>query len=177
MRTGPRALQLVVRTLNAAATRGTLELGHRRVRCALGRSGRRVGKREGDGASPIGAFALREVFYRADRGPRPLARMPVHRTAPADGWCDSARDANYNRFVRHPYRASAEHLWRCDGLYDLLVVLGYNDRPVLRGRGSAIFIHCARPGYAPTEGCIALARADLVRLMPALRRGMHLRIV
>jgi L,D-peptidoglycan transpeptidase YkuD (ErfK/YbiS/YcfS/YnhG family) len=87
-----------------------------------------------------------------------------------DGWCDAAGDRNYNRRVRHPYPASAERLWRQDGLYDLVVVLGYNDRPRLQGRGSAIFVHIARPGYRPTAGCIALARADMLQLARLLGR-------
>ena len=86
---------------------------------------------------------------------------------PRDGWCDAPADRNYNRPVRHPYPASAERLWRADGLYDVVVVLGYNDRPRVRGRGSAIFMHVARPGYAPTEGCIALARPHLLRVLDA----------
>jgi L,D-peptidoglycan transpeptidase YkuD (ErfK/YbiS/YcfS/YnhG family) len=85
-----------------------------------------------------------------------------------DGWCDASADRNYNRPVRLPYPASAERLWREDGLYDLVVVLDYNDRPRSRGRGSAIFMHVARPGYAPTEGCIALARGHLLRLLERL---------
>ena len=88
-------------------------------------------------------------------------RLPARAIRPDDGWCDASADRNYNRPVRHPYSASAERLWRSDGLYDLVVVLAYNERPRVRGRGSAIFMHVARPGYAPTEGCIALARAHL----------------
>lgn len=87
---------------------------------------------------------------------------------PTDGWCDDSSDRNYNRHILHPYPASAEHLWRSDGLYDLVVVLGYNDQPRQPMRGSAIFLHCARPDLAPTEGCIAVARADLLRLLPLL---------
>jgi L,D-peptidoglycan transpeptidase YkuD (ErfK/YbiS/YcfS/YnhG family) len=87
-----------------------------------------------------------------------------------DGWCDASADRNYNRPVRHPYPASAERLWRADGLYDIVVVLDCNDRPRVRGRGSAIFMHVAKPGYAPTEGCIALAQAHLLRLLVRLRR-------
>ena len=86
-----------------------------------------------------------------------------------DGWCDAPADRNYNRPVRLPYAASAERLWREDELYDVVVILNYNVRPRSRGRGSAIFMHVARPGYAPTEGCIALARGHLLRLLERLR--------
>jgi L,D-peptidoglycan transpeptidase YkuD (ErfK/YbiS/YcfS/YnhG family) len=100
----------------------------------------------------------------------------LRRLHPLDGWCDAAGDGNYNRCVRHPYSASAEALWRSDGLYDVIVVLGYNRRPRIKGRGSAIFMHVARPGFQPTEGCIALRRADLVRLLAPLRRGARVHV-
>jgi L,D-peptidoglycan transpeptidase YkuD (ErfK/YbiS/YcfS/YnhG family) len=102
--------------------------------------------------------------------------LHVSTLSPADGWCDAAQDRNYNRPVRHPYPVSAEVLWRTDGLYDVIVVLDCNRRPRIRGRGSAIFMHVARPGYQPTEGCIALRRADLLQLLSALRRGARIHI-
>jgi L,D-peptidoglycan transpeptidase YkuD (ErfK/YbiS/YcfS/YnhG family) len=105
------------------------------------------------------------VLYRSDRVRRPLTALPVRAIDKRDGWCDAAGDRNYNRPVRHPYAASAERLWRRDGLYDIIVVLAYNSRPRIKGRGSAIFLHVARPGYAPTEGCVALARPHLLRLI------------
>lgn len=92
------------------------------------------------------------------------------------GWCDAPSDRNYNRCVRHPYAASAEHMWRADHLYDIVIVLGYNDRPRRRGAGSAIFMHLARPGFLPTEGCIALDRGDLVRVLAHLGRTTSVRI-
>lgn len=169
---------LVVRALSAAATRGHVELGSLRYSCALGRSGQRACKREGDGATPIGHWRLLEVFYRADRCPRP-ASVPSLRVAPIrrhDGWCDAVGDRNYNRRVRHPYPASAEQLWREDGLYDVVVVLDYNVRRRARGHGSAIFMHVARPDLAPTAGCVALARPALLRVLRAAGRTATIRI-
>jgi L,D-peptidoglycan transpeptidase YkuD (ErfK/YbiS/YcfS/YnhG family) len=148
-----------------------LSFGGLRLPCALGRSGRRVVKREGDGATPIGSFAVREAFYRADRLARPRTALPLRPIGVLDGWCDDPLDRNYNRRVRHPYPASAERLWRSDRLYDLVVVLGYNDRPRIAGRGSAIFMHVAGPGFAPTAGCIALRLPDLKRLLEEIPRG------
>lgn len=103
--------------------------------------------------------------------------LPLRQLRPTDGWCDAPQDRNYNRRVVRPYPASAERLWREDGLYDVVVVLGCNDVPRVRGRGSAIFLHVARPGYAPTEGCVAIALPDLVRVLVRLRRGDVIRIV
>jgi L,D-peptidoglycan transpeptidase YkuD (ErfK/YbiS/YcfS/YnhG family) len=111
---------------------------------------------------------MRGVLYRRDRVRRPRTQLPARAIRPHDGWCDASADRNYNRPVRHPYPTSAERLWRADALYDVVVVLGYNDYPRLRGRGSAIFMHVARPGYAPTEGCVALSRPHLLRLLERL---------
>ncbi len=137
-------------------------------RCALGRSGVRANKQEGDGATPAGILPFRRVLYRADRLGRPATRLPVEPLREDDGWCDAPEDSRYNPQVRLPYGARFERLWREDHLYDVLVVLGYNDAPVVPGRGSAVFLHVAQPDFAPTEGCIALALPDLLALLGAL---------
>jgi L,D-peptidoglycan transpeptidase YkuD (ErfK/YbiS/YcfS/YnhG family) len=142
-----------------------MRLGVLNLPCAFGRAGRRARKHEGDGATPVGRWQVLGVLYRADRVQRPLTRLPVRPIARDDGWCDASADRNYNRPVRHPYAASAERLWRADHLYDIVVVLNHNVQPRVRSRGSAIFMHIARPGYAPTEGCIALRREHLLRFV------------
>jgi L,D-peptidoglycan transpeptidase YkuD (ErfK/YbiS/YcfS/YnhG family) len=134
-------------------------------RCAIGRSGRRRDKREGDGATPVGSWSMRRLLYRADRLAMPQTALPVSAIAAADGWCDAPADARYNQPVQLPYPASAEALWRADGVYDLIVPLGYNDAPIVPGAGSAIFLHVARADFAPTEGCVALALADLFAVL------------
>jgi L,D-peptidoglycan transpeptidase YkuD (ErfK/YbiS/YcfS/YnhG family) len=148
-------------------------LGKDRVRCALGPAGviPAADKREGDGASPAGVWPIRRVLYRPDRGPPPVTALPVAPIAPDDGWCDAPEDPGYNRAVKLPYPASAEAMWRDDHLYDLVVVLGYNDDLPTPGLGSAIFLHLAKPDYAPTHGCVAVARADLERLLADARPG------
>ncbi len=143
-------------------------------RCAIGRAGVRADKHEGDGATPVGTFALRRAFFRPDRYAAPDCALPVRALDPDDGWCDDPGDAAYNRLVRRPYPASHEAMWRCDALYDLIVVPGHNDDPPVSGAGSAIFIHCAGPQWAPTEGCVALAPGDLLSLMALLETGSRL---
>ena len=172
-----RGRMIAVTGLHAAATRGLVRLGAMTWGCALGRSGRRMRKREGDGATPIGCWQLLEVRYRADRVRRPATRLPVRVIGRSDGWCDAPGDRNYNRPVRLPYGASAESLWRNDHLYDVVMVLSHNRVPRRRGGGSAIFMHVAKPGYAPTEGCIALARADLLKLLRLLGWGDAIRVL
>jgi L,D-peptidoglycan transpeptidase YkuD (ErfK/YbiS/YcfS/YnhG family) len=146
---------------------GLLRVGSKTMRVAIGRAGIVAHKQEGDGCTPRGALPLRRVLYRADRLPRPRAAVPIEPIAPDDGWCDDPTHAAYNRQVRLPLAARCEELWRRDALYDLVGVLGWNDAPVERGRGSAIFIHVARPDYAPTEGCLALSLGDLVDVLSA----------
>lgn len=162
---------LVVRSTTASADRGFLEHAGLRWPCRLGRTGRRVGKREGDGATPVGRWPLTEVLYRRDRVLPPsvdLARRAIRAT---DGWCDASTDRNYNRPIVHPYPESAEYLWRQDGLYDVVVILDYNRRPRRRGAGSAIFMHLMHPAGTPTAGCIALSRRDLGIVLGRISRG------
>ncbi|MDT7953048.1 MAG: L,D-transpeptidase family protein [Acetobacteraceae bacterium] len=144
-----------------------LRLGSHLCRATIGHGGRTLHKREGDGATPIGTLPLRRILYRADRVPRPVSAVPAMPLAPHDGWCDDPADRAYNTAVRLPYDARHESLWRADAVYDVIGVLGWNDRPVERGAGSAIFLHVARPDYAPTEGCIALALPDLRAVLAA----------
>lgn len=148
---------------------GRLVLGTCVFRAALGKGGVRpaTDKREGDGATPAALLPLRRVLYRADRGPIPRAAVPREPIAAEDGWCDDPGHPDYNRKVRLPHPARCEQLWRRDSLYDIVGVLGWNDAPVERGRGSAIFLHVARPDHAPTEGCVALAPADLRSVLAA----------
>lgn len=174
MKARGRQADIHVRGLKASVPRGLVTLGHVAVPAALGRSGRRAIKREGDGATPIGRWMLRRILYRADRLSRPRTGLPIRPIRPDDGWCDAAGDPLYNRPVQHPYGASAERLWREDGLYDIIGVLSHNERPRVRGGGSAIFLHVARPGLSPTEGCVAVPLATLIRLLGRLRRGAAL---
>ena len=145
--------------------------------CALGAGGMTADKREGDGATPIGRYPLRRVLYRPDRLSAPETRLPIEAIGPEDGWCDAPADPQYNRPVRLPYAASHEKLWREDGVYDIVVILGHNDDPPVAGAGSAIFLHVARTGYAPTEGCVALALDDLQRVLSGCGPGDHIEIV
>ena len=144
---------------------GRLVLRGMVFRAALGRGGVRRDKQEGDGATPAGLLPLRRVLYRADRGRAPDCAVPVEPIAETDGWCDDPDSRHYNRMIRLPHDDRHEELWRRDGLYDVVGVLGWNDMPVQRGRGSAIFLHVARADYAPTDGCVALALPDLRQVL------------
>ena len=154
------------------ATNGVAAWGAHWMRCALGRGGVRAAKQEGDGATPEGTWRMRALLFRRDRIARtPLTGLPLRALRPEDGWCDDAADPLYNRPVKLPFRARAEHLWRPDEIYDLIVVLGYNDDPPVSGKGSAIFLHIARPDYAPTEGCVAVSHKDLLAIVAGADTG------
>jgi L,D-peptidoglycan transpeptidase YkuD (ErfK/YbiS/YcfS/YnhG family) len=148
---------------------GRLTLGDKAYRCVVGAGGvvDADQKQEGDGATPAGSYALRQVHYRPDRLEAPSTKLPVRALTPDDGWGDDPKDANhYNRFVNLPYTSSHEQLWHADDhLYDVMGEIGYNDNPPVRGKGSAIFMHVARATYAPTAGCVALALPDLLEVL------------
>jgi len=151
--------------LHPDGVNGLLRMGRLVLRCAIGRGGARADKTEGDGATPIASLPLRRVLYRADRVAAPACAVAVEPIGPDDGWCDDPSHPDYNRPVTLPHPARHERLWREDPLYDIVGVLGWNDAPVVRGRGSAIFLHLARVDLAPTEGCVALPERELRALL------------
>jgi L,D-peptidoglycan transpeptidase YkuD (ErfK/YbiS/YcfS/YnhG family) len=168
-------LSTLIFTANAA---GVFDLGPRKAACALGKGGLKpaADKREGDGAAPIGIWPIRRLLYRPDKGQPPITALETAPIGPDDGWCDAPGDPAYNRPVTLPYPASAERMWRDDGLYDLVVVLGHNDDPPVSPLGSCIFLHLAKPNYAPTEGCVALSRADMEDFLARAQPGDALEI-
>jgi len=157
--------RLLVRRKPAQLSRGVLLAGLLALPVALGRGGIKANKREGDGSTPRGSFRFKRLWWRADRHPRPPTLLPVRRIGPADSWCEDPRDRHYNRLVKLPPRSSADRLRRDDDLYDFIVEIDHNTRPRVAGRGSAVFVHVARPGFAPTAGCVALKLGALRRLL------------
>jgi len=160
-----------LRTIRVQARRGArgwLVAGAAHIPIALGRAGIAANKREGDGATPRGRFRLMRLWWRADWVMRPSTRLPVRRITPTDAWCEDPADRRYNRPIRLAAGQPGDRLWREDRVYDLVVELDHNTRPRVAGRGSAVFVHVARPGLAPTAGCIALAAPALRRLLPQL---------
>jgi len=172
-----RPKPIIVRRAPGRPCQARVQLAHSVRQAAIGRGSVRPLKREGDGGTPLGRFPIRLVLYRADRALRPRGPLPVRAIRETDGWCDDPADRNYNRLIRLPSLRSAEGLKRADDLYDFVLVLGYNDRPRIRGRGSAIFVHLARPGYTPTEGCIAFSRRDLLAVLAEIRCGAAFQVM
>lgn len=156
--------------------RGILRCGEIVVPCIIGKAGVTAHKREGDHKTPLGSYPLRRLHYRPDMYARPPATgLPSRPIDQHDGWCDDPAHPHYNRPVRRPFDASHERMWRDDRVYDLVVEIGYNDDPPVPGRGSAIFMHLARPDGTGTEGCVALAEPDMIRILAEL--GPESRII
>ncbi|HXW41373.1 MAG TPA: L,D-transpeptidase family protein, partial [Xanthobacteraceae bacterium] len=152
---------IFIRTRPGRRTQGWLFAGRATLRVALGRAGIKAGKREGDGGTPAGRFHPVRPWWRADRLARPRTLLPARRIGPDDAWCEDPHDRRYNRPFRRSAAEPGDRLRRDDGLYDVIVEIDHNTRPRIAGRGSAVFIHVARPGFAPTAGCVALRRNEL----------------
>jgi L,D-peptidoglycan transpeptidase YkuD (ErfK/YbiS/YcfS/YnhG family) len=162
--------RLAVRRKTGSPTRGWLTAAPWTLPVALGRGSIRANKREGDGGTPRGVFHPVRLWWRPDRLPRPATRLPVRRIGLGDGWCEDPNDRRYNRPVRVAPGSMADRLARADALYDIIVEIDHNTRPRVASRGSAVFIHVARPGFAPTAGCIALTAPALRQLVARLSR-------
>jgi L,D-peptidoglycan transpeptidase YkuD (ErfK/YbiS/YcfS/YnhG family) len=167
--------RLAVRRKAAQPTRGVLTAGPLAIPVALGRGGIKANKFEGDGATPRGTFLLKRLWWRVDRHPRPATLLPVRRIGADDGWCEDSSDRHYNQPIKLPPGSKADRLSRKDGLYDFIIEIDHNTCPRVAGRGSAVFIHVARPGFAPTAGCVALNMNALRRVLA--RVGPRTKIV
>ena len=173
----PRALFAV--TIRPAAgnnLRGWLTGGGLTIPVALGRGGILANKREGDGATPRGSFRPRQLWWRADRHVRPRTRLPIRPIRPDDAWCEDPADRHYNRPLRLQAGGGGDRLTRADHLYDFIVEIDHNTRPRIAGRGSAVFLHLARPDYAPTAGCVSMSRAAMLQLLRRLSRKTKIMI-
>ncbi len=163
-------LRVLIVTRPGERSRGWLLAGQMRFPVALGRAGIKANKFEGDGATPRGVFHPVRVWWRADRVARPRTLLPARRIHPADAWCEDPEDRRYNRPFRRTEGEPGDRLWRADHLYDLIVELDHNTRPRVAGRGSAVFIHLARPKFGPTAGCVGLRPRALQSLLRGLSK-------
>lgn len=170
-------MNIIVQTSSWDATTGVLLIGGARYDCTLGRTGVTLDKTEGDGKTPVGTYPLRQLIYRADRMAQPETALPVEILTPDTGWCEDASHADYNKKVVLPHPAVCDRMTRDDHLYDMTVVIGYNDDPVTPGKGSAIFMHLAREEWTPTAGCVGLKHDDLLAVLKHLTPDSHITIL
>jgi len=160
-----------------------LRLGMKKFKCQVGAGGLKINtkKREGDKTTPIGKWKLKSLYYRSDTMLRPTIRsktFKINKITKNCGWCDDPNNHNYNKFINIKNLSSQninfEKLWRKDQAYDILIETSYNTQPVLKGKGSAIFIHCSFSDYHKTAGCIALKKKDLIILIKNLSKKTNL---
>lgn len=158
---------ILVMAETSGATTGVLTFMGKKYPCTLGRAGiiPHDIKREGDGGTPAGLWPLREIYYRADRLAAPKTGLPLLPLGADFGWCEKPDHPDYNRRVILPHLAATDKMTRDDNLYDIVVVVGYNDAPVVANKGSAIFIHLARPDFSPTAGCVGLRLEHLTEIL------------
>jgi L,D-peptidoglycan transpeptidase YkuD (ErfK/YbiS/YcfS/YnhG family) len=176
-RAAKRISTILVRPQPGKKSRALVQCGPIVVPAAIGRTGRSVLKREGDGATPVASMKLLYGFRRGERPQRITTPLALSRIRAGMLWCDQAENANYNRLVKAPFKPSHEELKRKDGLYDICLVMDWNVSSRARYRGSAIFFHLIRPGYQPTDGCVAVKPQDMRRMLPHMRKGTVIRVL
>ena len=145
-----------------------------KIKCAIGKNGITKHKQEGDLKTPSGIFKLKKIFYRKDRIKffnTPLKKNYIKKNM---GWCDDVSSDYYNKEIKFPFNGTAESLWRKDNIYDLIIVINYNFRPIIKNKGSAIFLHICKKNYLPTKGCIAINKKDMFDLIANLKKNSQL---
>ena len=165
---------LHVRARSEKATSALLFCGGTVFPCRLGRAGLAHLKREGDGKTPVGIWAFRRGFYRADKLARPVTGLGLRPMRQTDGWCEDPSSGQYNRFVKLPFGPGHETMWRADDAYDVVFETSHNERPRVRRGGSAIFFHLTRPGANATAGCVAVSASDMRKILTRCGRNVCL---
>jgi len=136
-----------------------------KFKCALGKAGIRKKKKEGDNITPKGIYKIIKIYYRDDRIKKIFSKFKLIKITKNMGWCDDPKSKKYNQLIKLPNRYSHEKFFKNDNSYDLIVILNYNINPIIKNKGSAIFIHIAKKNYKSTAGCIALKKNDLLKLI------------
>ena len=147
-----------------------LNIGNYKVKCAVGKRGIKIKKKEGDFITPKGKFRINHLYYRADRIKGLKVNIKKTKIKKNMGWCNDSKSKYYNKLVKLPINHTFENLHRSDNLYDIILVLNYNINPVRKNKGSAIFIHVAAKNYKKTEGCIALKKKDLRKILRLINK-------
>jgi len=147
------------------------------VKCAIGKRGIGAKKKEGDNITPIGKFKIKYILYRKDRIFNLKSKIKKFTIRKNMGWCDDSSSKKYNKFITFPFKYSAEELYRADNIYDIIIVLNFNSNPVLKNKGSAIFIHVAKKNYKNTEGCVATSKRDLIKIIKMMNKKTIVEII
>jgi L,D-peptidoglycan transpeptidase YkuD (ErfK/YbiS/YcfS/YnhG family) len=155
---------------------GYLQYKNLKFRCALGKAGIKIKIKEGDNITPKGIFKISRIYYRSDKIKNIATSIKKIKIKKNMGWCDDPNSIHYNKQIKLPNKFSHEKLYRKDNLYDLFLVLNFNENPVIKNKGSAIFLHIAKDSYKETKGCIALKKEDLIQLISKIRKNTKIKI-
>ena len=148
-----------------------------KAKCAVGKRGISIKKKEGDFITPKGTFKIREIFYRKDRVQNLITRIKKTVIRKNMGWCDDPKSKKYNKLIYFPFKHSAEKLYRSENIYDIILVLNFNMNPVKKNKGSAIFIHVAKKNFQPTQGCVALDKSELIKMVKSIKKNTVVNII
>ena len=155
---------------------GYLEYKNLKFRCALGKAGIQKKIKEGDNITPRGTYKILSIYYRYDRIKKikcPIKKIKINKKI---GWCDDLKSEYYNKQIKLPSKLSHETLYRKDNIYDIVCVVNYNINPIIKGKGSAIFLHIAKKKYQKTKGCIALKKNHLIKLLALIKKNTKIKI-
>ena len=147
-----------------------------KLRCAIGKRGITSTKREGDQKTPRGTFVFKSIFYRKDKSIKLKSFLKTNVIEKNMGWCDDSSSKYYNKLVKFPFKKSAEKLWLKKGIYDVFIVIDYNLDPVVKNKGSAIFLHIAKKNYLRTKGCVAISKKDILFLISKINKKTKIKI-
>ena len=148
-----------------------------KAKCAVGKRGISIKKKEGDFITPKGTFKIREIFYRKDRVQNLITRLKKTVIRKNMGWCDDPKSKKYNKLIYFPFKYRAEKLYRSENIYDIILVLNFNMNPVKKNKGSAIFIHVAKKNFQPTQGCVALDKSELIKMVKSIKKNTVVNII
>ena len=147
-----------------------------KVKCAVGKRGIGLKKKEGDLITPIGLYKIKYILYRKDRIKKIQSKLKKVVIKKNMGWCDDPKSKKYNKLINFPYDYSFEQLFKKENIYDIILVLNYNMRPVKKNKGSAIFIHVAKKNYRRTQGCVAVKKSDLLKILKEIKKNTKVKI-
>ena len=148
-----------------------------KVKCSVGKRGIGFKKKEGDLITPKGIFKIKNVFYRKDRLKKLKTSLKKSAIQKRMGWCDDPKSKRYNQLIYYPFRYNSEKLYRRDNIYDIIVVLDFNMRPIIKNKGSAIFLHVAKKNISTTKGCIAIKKNELKKLLGLINSRTRLSVI
>ena len=147
-----------------------------KLKCCIGKSGIKRFKKEGDLATPKGIFKLDLLYYRKDRNKSLKCKIRKRVIKKSMGWCDDSRSKKYNQEITFPFKDGTEKLYIKDKMYDIFINIKYNHSPIVKGNGSAIFLHLANIKYKPTKGCVAILKKDFLKILPLINKNTKISI-